>query len=79
MRHTASFPANPAEHLAATLHGSGGPARRRGQGAAGAHALRDRVDARRAGPPSALVALVGRGRPHRDGDVAVVPLTSLGP
>ena len=41
--------------------------------------LRDRVDTQRAGPPAALIVLVGRGRPYRDGDVTVVPLTSLGP
>lgn len=41
--------------------------------------LRDRVDTERAGQPAALVVLIGRGRAYRDGDVAVVPLTSLGP
>lgn len=41
--------------------------------------LRDRVDIERAGQPAALVVLVGRGRAFRDGDVAVVPLTTLGP
>lgn len=41
--------------------------------------LRDRVDVERAGQPAALVVLVGRGRAYRDGDIAVVPLTTLGP
>ncbi len=41
--------------------------------------LRDRVDTERAGQPAALVVLVGRGRAYRDGDVAVTPLTTLGP
>lgn len=41
--------------------------------------LRDRIDTERAGPPAALVVLVGRGRAYRDDDVTVVPLNTLGP
>ena len=41
--------------------------------------LRDRVDTERTGQPAALVVLTGRGRAYRDGDVAIVPLASLGP
>jgi len=56
-----------------------GGAQATAQATASLRRLRDRVDTQRVGEPAALVVLVGRGRPYRDGDVTVVPLTSLGP